>query len=172
MTTTGQAAEQSRQSTPGGEAPRTAGLLVVVGVDGSPGSRAALKFAAEEARLRGGRLRIIAAWQYPRTYGGSWTVPPELTPESDARDAVDEAIMALGENTAVNITYRVVEGHPAAMLLDAATEADLLVVGSRGLGGFQGLLLGSISTQCVHHARCPVVVVPPPHPDGEQPDPA
>ncbi len=82
------------------------------------------------------------------------------------------AQLALGDDITVKITSRVVEGHPAAVLIEVAAEADLLVVGSRGLGGFRGMLLGSVSAQCVHHARCPVVVVPPPHPDGEQPDPS
>lgn len=137
--------------------PNEPGGRVVVGVDGSPASLEALKFAAGEARLRGSTLEAICAWQYPQAYG--WApVPEDFDPESDMERTLAEAVATVESGTPVDAV--VVQGQPADVLLNAAIGAELLVVGSRGRGGFSGLLLGSVSQQCVHHATCPVVVVP------------
>ncbi|MCU0268827.1 MAG: universal stress protein [Acidimicrobiales bacterium] len=140
---------------------------IVVGVDGSEGARRALRFAAEEARLRGATLEVVMVWQYPTmttmpVYG---VLPPAEEMETSARATVrkimaDEGLDSTSDPVAVEI---VAEGPPAKTLSTAATGADLLVVGSRGHGGFTGLLLGSVSHHCVSHATCPVVVVPIPH---------
>jgi nucleotide-binding universal stress UspA family protein len=146
---------------------------VVVGVDASPGSLRALEWALEEARLRRASLCVVHAWMLPliEALPEPWVVgSPSVGPSDDevrnhveaaARDvlsaSVDRARSAAPE---LEIAGELVEGRAAVALLDAARDADLLVVGSRGRGGFAGLLLGSVSGQCVHHARCPVVVVP------------
>ena len=133
--------------------------LVVAGVDGSVGAARALQWAAEEARLRGARLRVVLAWSYLDQPGG------EFNPaygEDDARRHLDEIIAGLGEEgEGVDLEPVTVNDLPARGLLEATgTDADLLVVGARGLGGFQGLLLGSVSQQVAQHAPCPVVIVP------------
>jgi nucleotide-binding universal stress UspA family protein len=139
---------------------------VVVGFDGSDAARAALEFAFEEARLRALPLRVVCAWHYPLAgyMGGGFEPPgPRLEPgelERAAEAELEGALAALGPGReAVAVERRVREGQPAAVLLDEAREAALLVVGSRGHGGFSGLLLGSVSQQCVAHAPCPVAVV-------------
>ena len=138
---------------------------IVVGVDGSKGSREALRWAFAEAKLRGATLEAVTVWQYPITASlptfGAMNTPDDFS--TDARNTLiavlaDEGITA---DAPVPVTTLVAEGNPARALLDAAEGADLLVVGSRGHGGFTGVLVGSISQQCVHHSKCPVVVVHP-----------
>ena len=132
--------------------------VVVVGVDGSEGSLRALRWAAEEARIRGARLRVLRAWSYADQPEGGFDPAYD---EEAARRVLDESIASLGtDSSGLKIERRIVCDLPARALLDAAADADLLVVGSRGLGGFQGLLLGSVSQQVVHHAPCPIVIVP------------
>jgi nucleotide-binding universal stress UspA family protein len=132
--------------------------LIVVGVDGSENSRQALRWAIEEARLRHARVRVVHAWWlYPMLAAD--TEAPHLT--NDASGAVQRFVTeTLAEEHDVEVEVVAVQGQQAsAALVDAAKDADLLVVGSRGAGGFTGLLLGSVSQQCAHHAPCPVVVV-------------
>jgi nucleotide-binding universal stress UspA family protein len=137
--------------------------MIVVGVDGSESSRAALRFALAEARQRGTSVRAVGVWHVPVTAYGSAFVPPNLILQEDletaARDGLQRAIAdaAAGD---VEVETAVKEGQPADVLLKEAQTAELLVVGSRGLGGFRGLLLGSVSQQCAHHAPCPLVIVP------------
>jgi nucleotide-binding universal stress UspA family protein len=139
--------------------------MIVVGVDGSGGARDALRFALEEARFRRAAVRVVAAWHVPvAAYGGAF-VPPDpalvAEPDPDARRAAERALEDAGDLADdVDVETVVREGAPAQVLLEEADDADLLVVGSRGLGGFRGLLLGSVSQQCAHHAPCPVVIVP------------
>jgi nucleotide-binding universal stress UspA family protein len=142
---------------------------VVVGIDGSPGSATALRFALEEARLRGTTLQVVLAWQAPAmTYadgaGASANVGiADLSAElkSQAGKALDAALADLDVGD-VPLEEHVLEGHPAGVLLEAAAGADLLVVGSRGQGGFARLLLGSVGHEVAHHAPCPTVIVPTP----------
>lgn len=132
--------------------------VVVVGVDGSDGSAAALRWAADEARRRGDRLRAVLAWSFLDQPLGDFDASYG---ETAARERLDAALAAAGDHTAgVEVEARVVCDLPARAVLGAADDADLLVVGSRGLGGFRGLLLGSVSQQVAHHAPCPVVIVP------------
>lgn len=139
---------------------------VVVGVDGSEGALDALRFAARQARETGARLRVVCAWHVPpAAYGAGGLVPP-WDPRKAFRDAaaetIEEAIAALGADAeGVEVERVVAEGQAAKVLVEASRDADLLVVGSRGRGGFTGLLLGSVSQECAHHAPCPVVIVPP-----------
>jgi nucleotide-binding universal stress UspA family protein len=136
---------------------------IVVGVDGSIGARAAFDFALQEARLRGAAVRVVAAWALPAVAyaGGFGPGDQDLFRELD-QEARDNAARALADVDAdgIDITTVVREGSAAHVLLEEAVDADLLVVGSRGLGGFRGLLLGSVSQQCAHHAPCPLVIVP------------
>ena len=135
---------------------------IVVGVDGSAGARAAAAFALREARLRQARLRLVAALHLPvAVFPGGFTpaVQGQDELEALARAALDECVVALGD-TEVEIETKIRAGRPAEVLIqESADDAELLVVGSRGLGGFRGLLLGSVGQQCAHHAHCPVVVV-------------
>jgi nucleotide-binding universal stress UspA family protein len=143
---------------------------ILVGVDGSAGSAAALAWAIQEARLRGGAVHAVMAWQRPQSIGAAnvWGMgmDPSLSNDSLLSSATADEAARLGAQAAqgqdVAVTSAAVEGHPAAVLLDSAADADLLVVGSRGHGGFVGSLLGSVSQHVVTHAPCPVVVVPDP----------
>jgi nucleotide-binding universal stress UspA family protein len=138
---------------------------IVVGVDGSTQSVAALRWAAEEARLRGATLNVITVWEFPQAaYMSSpgWMMPADLGKELERRamDVQDAALRDIQpEEGSDPCEARVVEGVPAEVLIEASKGADLLVLGSRGSGGFRGLLLGSIGQQCSQHARCPVVIV-------------
>lgn len=133
---------------------------IVVGVDGSPGAAGALRFAAELARARGSELHAVCAWQMPAmafaggVYVGDDDLPTAL--EEGARRVLADAVHGLD----VPVEQHALQGHASEVLLKAAEGADMLVVGSRGLGGFARLLLGSVSHGVVHHAPCPVVVVP------------
>lgn len=131
---------------------------IVVGVDGSAGSQAALRFAITEAALRHASLDAILAWHWP-VIAAEAAAPVDLDPAGWAQSTLDEALRSVDAGE-VDIEARTVEGQAAAVLLAASAEAELLVVGTRGHGGFTGLLLGSVSQQCVAHAPCPVVVVP------------
>ena len=136
--------------------------LIVVGVDGSEESKAALRFAVDEARLRGLRLRVVHAWfAYPAIADGMPVVPEDWAALGEtARTFVEQFVAEVAaEHEGVELEAAAVHGTAANVLVDESRVADLLVVGSRGHGGFTGLLLGSVSQQCVHHAACPVVVV-------------
>jgi nucleotide-binding universal stress UspA family protein len=134
---------------------------IVVGVDGSPESRAALRWAVGEAKLRHATLEAVCAWSFPVIPGRD--APPLLVPVEELRDEAERMLSSLLAEEApdVGITQTVVEGNPADLLVDISDGADMLVVGSRGHGGFAGLLLGSVSSQCSHHAACPVVIIRP-----------
>jgi nucleotide-binding universal stress UspA family protein len=136
---------------------------IVVGVDGSEGSLRALRFAIDEARVRGCGVRAVIAWRIPAiAYEAGWApIPIDAgNYEAMAEASLDKVLEAV-EAGEVEVTRVVREGQAADVLLAEARTADLLVVGSRGLGGFRGLLLGSVSAQCAHHAPCPVAIVPP-----------
>jgi nucleotide-binding universal stress UspA family protein len=139
--------------------------MIVVGVDGSEGGTAALEFAAAEAALRNVPLRVVTGWEVPAAVYGAG-----FTPQMDAgtleaigaraQDVVDEAsatVKKLQPSLEVEAVAR--SGHPANLLIAESSDAELIVVGRRGLGGFKSLLLGSVSQQVVHYATCPVVVV-------------
>ena len=138
--------------------------LVVVGVDGSEESIAALSWAQRYASALGATVRAVAAWHYPAAAGpapvGVAPQPIRAEAEQHVRDGLTAAIAkAYPDAQADQVETRVVYGHPAQVLLDESDDADLLVVGHRGRGAFTGMLVGSVSTHCVTHATCPVVVV-------------
>ncbi|HTT87423.1 MAG TPA: universal stress protein [Acidimicrobiales bacterium] len=138
----------------------TGRATVVVGVDGSDSSRQALRWALHQATVTGAALRVVTCWDYPVSYG--WT-PPNLcdfNPEPDVHRVLDELVDAVvPADSPVQVERVVLRGHPAQCMVDQAAGAALLVVGTRGHGGFTGLLLGSVGEYCVTHAPCPVVVV-------------
>jgi nucleotide-binding universal stress UspA family protein len=140
--------------------------VIVVGVDGSPGARSALEWAAAEARLRGSRLRAVNAWHLPAAaYGSGGFVPPVgATWEDDLEGSAKAALAKILDDAAglldgIEVERHVGEGSAAVVLTEAADDADLLVIGSRGLGGFKELLLGSVGHQCAQRSPCPVVIV-------------
>lgn len=131
---------------------------VVVGVDGSPGSVAALKWGARVAAAVGASVQAVTAWHYPTTYGApmyldSWR--PDVDAEKVLEEALDEAF---GSHRPPGLLTSVAPGTPREVLLEASKGARLLVVGSRGHGGFAGLLLGSVSAAVAEHAECAVLV--------------
>jgi nucleotide-binding universal stress UspA family protein len=146
---------------------------IVVGVDGSTGARQALAWAAAEALLRGASLHVVHGWMVPLidAMPEPWVLgSPQIGPSDEevyahlaarAKGVLDDALdQVRAEHPELEIDGELCEARPAETLIASAGDADLLVVGSRGRGGFKGLLLGSVSVQCVHHAPCPVVVVP------------
>lgn len=132
---------------------------VVVAVDGSPASRLALRRAAEEAAAHGATLEVVLAWGLLDQPGGK-DFNPQFD-DHDARAVLDGIVTGeLGDSRPDDVVLHVVNDLPARAVLAAAKGAWLVVLGNRGLGGFKGLLLGSVSQQVVHHAPCPVLIVP------------
>jgi nucleotide-binding universal stress UspA family protein len=137
--------------------------MIVVGVDGSDGSRKALRWAAAEARLRGARLLAVHAWHVPYAPGTELAAPvfDPTEHESAARALLDEELaLARDGLEGLEVERHLFNGDPAGALIHLAADDSLIVVGSRGRGGFAGLLLGSVSHQVAHRARCPVVIIP------------
>lgn len=134
---------------------------IVVGVDGSASSKSALRWAARQAELTGAAVDAVISWNFPanHTWAMGFTNAHEVFTDDAEKTLSDSVAEALGPEPAVEVRTHVRQGQAAGVLLDAAKDATMLVVGSRGRGGFAGLLLGSVSTACVHHATCPVVVV-------------
>lgn len=133
---------------------------IVVGVDGSTRSHRALQWAVDEARVRKADLNVVHAWSV--AYAAAYPFAPFVDPsvyEQSAKDALEAAVNAV-DTHGVHLQTTLVCGGAADSLITAAKDADLLVVGSRGVGGFSALLLGSVSHQVSHHAPCPVVIVP------------
>jgi nucleotide-binding universal stress UspA family protein len=147
---------------------------IVVGVDGSDESLDALRWALEEAQIRGAKLKVIYAWVYPYLPPPGFAAPVQVDMGALQRGAealLDAAVSeVVGLNAGIELEQAAVEGTAAQILVEAAEGADLLVVGSRGRGGFAGLLLGSVSQQCAHHAPCPVVIVRCARPDASDGD--
>jgi len=137
---------------------------IVVGIDGSASARLATKWAAREADLRHADLILVSAWNMPLDGYNFGDVPfseealKSLEVEAEERLA-EAAEDARSVATNLWIMTQAVQGQAASVLMHASRHADLLVLGSRGLGGFRELLLGSVGQQCVNHASCPVVVV-------------
>ena len=139
---------------------------IVVGVDGSPESGAAIEFAMREAMRRGAWLRVVAAAQLPEY----WTIaygtvdlpsPEEVIADTKriARETLDEVVNAHPELAAAEFNLEAIAGRPGPVLVEASEGADLLVLGHRGRGALRSALLGSVGLHCVLHATCPVTVV-------------
>jgi nucleotide-binding universal stress UspA family protein len=141
-----------------GTAPRSGSGRIVVGVDGSSSSEEALRWALRHARLTGQPVEALTSWEIPVNFsvGPLTDVDWEGQATSTLRDAVAKAV---DPADAERVTQRVVKGHPAQVLIDAASDAGLVVIGSRGRGGFTGMLLGSVSQHVLARATCPVVIV-------------
>ena len=140
---------------------------IVVGVDASEGSRRALEWAAKEAHLRAAPLTVVLAWQWSTALypdAGWATATTELIEDLEkiAEERLDDVCTAVAPALeGLEVKRALVEGPPVSSLVEAAQGAELLVVGTRGHGGFAGLLLGSVSQQLAHHSPCPIVIVPP-----------
>ncbi|XAS65589.1 universal stress protein [Pseudarthrobacter sp. So.54] len=143
-------------------------FTIVVGFDGSDHSQTALNWAIDEARQRNGQLRLVTAWNKPpmawypavlETAAGE--IAAEESPEQIAGTLQAEALKSAAAEGVAATGQIVHSDSPASAILDAAQDADLVVVGSRGHGGFPALHLGSVSTQVINHAPCPVLVVRP-----------
>jgi nucleotide-binding universal stress UspA family protein len=138
---------------------------IIVGIDGSDHSQRALDWAVREATVRQVPLTVISVYRAVVGYWGAAVLYPQdqvctAQARQDAQDATDKALANAGDARPASVTVTALSGIPAEELVDASKDADMLVVGSRGTGGFARLLLGSVSSQCVHHAHCPVVVIP------------
>ncbi|MFE1585292.1 universal stress protein [Streptomyces sp. NPDC058737] len=137
---------------------------IVVGVDGSDSSKQAVRWAVRQAEVTHGGVEAVTAWEFPQFHGALGWLPPSSSDEGalkaralqELTRTVEEAV---GPRPAAQVRTEARYGTPAGVLLHAAEGAALLVVGSRGLGGFAGLLLGSVAQHCVQHAPCPVLVV-------------
>ena len=134
----------------------TTSPIVVVGLDGSQHSLDALRWAARYARGVGGVLHPVVAWAFSGS--AEYVTHPDF--EKVAKGHLDDALYLLRtEFQDVAVEPAIIHGAAASVLIDASRDADLLVLGTRGHGGFTGMLLGSVSQHCIHHAGCPVVVV-------------
>ena len=136
---------------------------VLVGIDGSEGSRRALRFAAAEAKTHGASLTVLLAYTVPAPPVAIGTAQPPARAEQawrqDAENLLHQTVQATVDDPALKVVADAVEGPAAQALIDASQDADLLVVGTRGHGGFAGMLLGSVSQHVAAHAPCPVLVV-------------
>lgn len=136
---------------------------IVVGVDGSPAARKALSYALDEAIAWGAELTAVAAVPMTTGMGSLAWIPASVDRESvvaDARAGLDATIDAVLQGREFNVRRHALDGNPAALLAEFSTAVDLVVVGTRGRGGFAGLLLGSTSQAVLNHTTCPVMVVP------------
>jgi nucleotide-binding universal stress UspA family protein len=138
---------------------------IIVGIDGSEHSRRALEWAINEAAVRQVPLTVLTVHQAAAFWSGPVSTPgdEDLTTEAGkkVKEETDAALEKLGAGTRPpSVTVQARNGIPTVELLKASADADLIVVGSRGTGGFAKLMLGSVSSQIVHHAQCPVVVIP------------
>ena len=130
---------------------------IVVGVDGSPSSKGALRWAVRQAQLTASVVEAVTAWEYPELLGPP---PAEFNPEERARRVLDSVIEeTVGATSPVEVRRVVIERHPAPALLEASKDASLLVVGNRGHREFVSVMIGSVSLHCVAHADCPVVIL-------------
>lgn len=136
---------------------------ILVGIDGSENSLMALRWALSEARLRSASVEVLHCWHFPYVADPAGMVPYPSAALQEAGEAVArDAVQAMGADAeGVEIGTRVEQGAGAESLIDASRDADLLVIGRRGHGGFLSLVMGSVAQQVVAHAHCPVVVVGP-----------
>jgi nucleotide-binding universal stress UspA family protein len=137
--------------------------FIVVGVDGSHHAERALEFAAEEARRRDAAVHVVTAWHVPAAvYGPGFAPTASPSVEDATRELAEQVAARAAESLRARgreVETSVCHAQAADALIEESRGADLLVVGSRGHGGFSGLLLGSVGQQCAHHASCPTVVV-------------
>lgn len=133
---------------------------IVVGVDGSPEAHEALVWAIDEARRRNATVEAIHAWHQPFATGYAYMGEMDMGKFADEAEAVIDSAFSTVDTSGVTVERKVMTGSPAQVLVEQAKGAAMLVVGSRGRGGFTGLLLGSVSQQAAHHTPCPIVIIP------------
>lgn len=133
---------------------------IVVGIDGSESSLQALERAARQAELTGAALEAVMTWDLPVTYDWFPQIPADWDPQADVTKSLHKIVEQERQaHPDVTVYPRVVQSHPAPVLIEASRGAELLVLGCRGHGEFAGMLLGSVSAHCVTHAHCPVLIV-------------
>jgi nucleotide-binding universal stress UspA family protein len=138
---------------------------ILVGLDGSNYSERALEWAAKEAALRNAPLRVLAVHTVPVGWSGRGVPDPVdnelvVSTKAAAQELTDKVLAGIGSARPTGVTVDAVNGIPADVLLRASEDADMIVLGARGGGGFARLRLGSVSDQVAHHAHCPVVIIP------------
>jgi nucleotide-binding universal stress UspA family protein len=139
--------------------PQTPQHKIVVGMDGSAGSQQAVRWAVHQAELTGSEVHAVIAWRVPHTSGWESAIDAVDWAEN-ARKTLDTALeQALAAEDAQRVHRQVIEGHPAKTLIKQGADAELVVVGREGHGGFAGMVLGSVGMHVLAHATCPVVVV-------------
>lgn len=139
---------------------KNANRVIIVGVDGSESSKNALRWAARLAPSLNATIHAIVAWEYPIVFGLEGGIPGIWKPDETAKEILSNTLDSVfGKERPTGLKGSISQGHPTFVLLDASEGAEMLIVGSRGLGGFAGLLLGSVSSSCAEHAKCPVLVV-------------
>jgi nucleotide-binding universal stress UspA family protein len=144
---------------------------IVVGVDGSPASIQALRWAMAQAELTSANVQAVLTWETPGQAG--FDIYSAVVDWADlARRTLEIALKEAGDGAPLSIETLLLQGHPAKVLVDVSAGAQLLVVGSRGHGGFAGLMLGSVSKYVTAHASCPVLVVRDQEPASATPQPA
>lgn len=142
---------------------------IVVGIDGSPESRAAVHWALRHAEGIDGEVHAVAVWQQPIQFGANGMPLPAQEFEAEARAWLDETVPDRDADRR-RVRTHLEQGEPAGVLLGHALRAELLVLGNHGRGAIRGALLGSVALRCVNHAPCPVLLVPtPPTPDTAPP---
>ncbi|HEU5223185.1 MAG TPA: universal stress protein [Candidatus Lumbricidophila sp.] len=133
---------------------------ILVGVDGSTSSIDALRQASRIAAALDAPLEAITTWEFPVMLDGGYYPIENWSPENDAKQILSDAIdQAFGGNPPAGLKRTTLQGSPARVLIDESEHASMLVLGSRGHGGFVGLLLGSVSAACAEHAHCPVLIM-------------
>jgi nucleotide-binding universal stress UspA family protein len=141
------------------EGPQTPPRRIVVGVDASEESKEALRWAARYAEGIGAVLDVVHAWHVLDEHAWLQSLPPPSDPTDVARKALAHVVDEVVTPGPLHVQTSVLEGHAADVLVKASKGADMLVVGNRGFGGFDGLLLGSVSGHCAAHAPCSVVII-------------
>jgi nucleotide-binding universal stress UspA family protein len=151
--------QASETESPAAEAPAADPNRIVVGVDGSEPSKLALKWAADLAAGLGVHVEAISAWHTPSSFGYGY-VPDSWRPDQDAEKVLTDTVKdVFGDDRPEGLKLLVIEGNPAEVLISESAAAKMVVVGSRGHGGFVGMLIGSVSASTAEHAQCPVLVV-------------
>jgi nucleotide-binding universal stress UspA family protein len=142
------------------ELPKLVQGHLVVGIDGSESSKNALRWAVKLSPAISETIDVFVIWEYPAMLGWEGGIPDWLRPDEDAKKVLDATLKSVfGEVLPKGLVGRIHQGHAASVLLEASKSAAMLVVGSRGHGGFSNLLLGSVSSACAEHAVSPVLIV-------------
>lgn len=133
---------------------------IIVGVDGSDSSLDGLRYAIRLASALKIKVKAITAWYYPVTFGDFGYIDPEWSPETDAKRIIESAVnYTFWRKIPEWFSYETIEGNPSKVLIQESENAEMLIIGGRGIGGFSGLLLGSVSYACSAHSKCPILIM-------------